>query len=240
MSQSNHVIGSEAPRFVEFLIERLVEIETIKLFHATPSDPVQDDVSISPTEQARISRALVIREQLKLPFWDSLLLDLSNHPGDAPNVLRRAVRHNPQDLNSFVLHRSDVTEATLRRTIAALPGGSTLAMSSRVATTKGEVRHLPMVDFHCAACAANDHLVRAVLKELGLPGYVAKSGRSYHFYGCTLVDEAFMMNFLARALLFGPIIDRAWIAHQLIERACGLRISFGKEYATSPQIAFEV
>jgi hypothetical protein len=45
---------------------------------------------------------------------------------------------------------------------------------------------------------------------------------------------------LARALLLAPIIDRAWVAHQLIERACGLRISPGKTYAQPPIVIDQV
>jgi hypothetical protein len=33
------------------------------------------------------------------------------------------------------------------------------------------------------------------------------------------------MDFLGRALLFAPIVDRAYLAHQLLERRCALRIS---------------
>jgi hypothetical protein len=100
--------------------------------------------------------------------------------------------------------------------------------------------HLPMLDFHCAESPESDPLVRAVLRELRLNGYIAKSGRSYHFYAADLVDEPTLINILGRSLLFSPIVDRAWIAHQELERACGLRISPGKHYQQCPEISFEV
>jgi hypothetical protein len=49
-----------------------------------------------------------------------------------------------------------------------------------------------------------------------------------------------LLTMLAKALLFAPIIDRAWVAHQMIERACGLRISPGKTYSQGPIVVDEV
>ena len=107
-------------------------------------------------------------------------------------------------------------------------------------TQDDKVMHLPMLDFHCRASSDNDALVVAVLKELGLQGYVAKSGRSYHYYGRRLMSEQDLITMLGRALLYSPIIDRAWIAHQLLERSCGLRISPGKDYKNCPEFFCEI
>jgi hypothetical protein len=233
-------VGCEAPRFIEFLIRRLPEIGTIKLFRSSASLPLQRDPSISTLERELISNGLAIRQNLGLPFWDSLLLHISSHPVDAPNLLKRATFHNRQDADSFLIHRDDCDEAGLRRIIEALPAGQTLAMSSRVLTTRGEVRHLPMLDFHCHASEEADLLAKSIVMHLGVRGYIARSGGSYHFYGNTLIDEPSLISFLAKALLFCPIIDRAWVAHQLLEQACGLRISPGKKYQNCPVIAYEV
>src|SRR5208282_912323 len=157
-------------------------------------------------------------------------------PVKAQSVLKRVTHHNPQDLDSFPINRSDCSETRLREIIEDLPANRMLALSSRVLTKRREVLHLPMLDFHCPASRENEVLVKAVIGEIGLEGYIAKSGASYHFYGCTLVDEQSLITILGKSLLFCPIIDRAWIAHQLIERACGLRISAGKSYEKCPEI----
>lgn len=127
----------------------------------------------------------------------------------------------------FFVRRDDFSVARLHEYISALNVGQILALSSAVVTKKGHTLHVPMLDFHCQASIENDKLVKTVLIEIGLEGYVAKSGRSYHFYGKELLDERSLITFLGRSLLFCPIVDRAWIAHQLLERACGLRISPG-------------
>lgn len=234
------VIGYEAPKFIAFLIQSLPEIESIKLFRPPLSRLIQKEPSINELEEALIEKGLALRENLSLPFWDSLLLYISTHPVRAPNILKRATLHNSQDYECFSIHRDDCTEARLRKNIEAVPVGRILAMSSKVSTKQGETLHLPMLDFHCQASAENDVLVKSVMMEIGLVGYIAKSGRSYHFYGRKLVDEQSLITILGKSLLFCPIIDRAWIAHQLLERACGLRISPGKDYHNCPEIIYEI
>ena len=237
---SNSVIGYDAPRFIQFLIQSFPQIETIKLFRPPLSRPIQQDPSIGVMEQSLIAHGLAIREKLSLPFWDSLLLYMSTHSVKAQSVLKRATLHNPQDMDSFPILQGDCTETRLREIIEVLPVDRILAISSRVSTKQGKILHLPMLDLHCPASPKNDVLGKAVIMEIGLGGYIAKSGRSYHFYGRTLVDEQSLITILAKSLLFCPIIDRAWIAHQLLERACGLRISPGKDYRKCPEIIFEV
>jgi hypothetical protein len=241
MSKPNiSLIGYDMPRFVEVLVQSLPEIASIKLFRPPLSWPIQDDPCITTVEQALIAHALEIREALALPFWDSLLLYISTHPVDAPNLLKRATLHNSQDSDFSLVYRNDCTQARLREFIELLPVGRILAMSSKVSTSLGEPLHLPMLDFHCQVSPANDGVVKAIITDIGLRGYIAKSGRSYHFYGRTLVDEQSLITILGKSLLFCPIIDRAWIAHQLLERACGLRISPGKDYQNCPEIILEV
>src|SRR5215470_17036185 len=98
--------------------------------------------------------------------------------------------------------RVDCTEARLRSLIEDLPAGRVLALSSQVLLGNGTIGHLPMLDFHCHESLENDILVRNVLHELGLNGYVAKSGKSYHFYANSLVDETTLLYTLGRSLLF--------------------------------------
>src|SRR3954454_19687286 len=234
------VIGSDAPRFIAFILDRLFEIEVITLFRPPSSQPIQQDPSIRDSEEGLIEQALAIRSQFNLPFWDALLLYISNRPVKTKNLLKRVTLHNPQDSDAISIHRTDCTESRLREIIEALPSGRMLAISSKMLTKQGEALHLPMLDFHCQASRANDDLVKSVMSELEVNGYIAKSGRSYHFYGAKLMDERSLVTLLGKALLFCPILDRAWIAHQLIERACGLRISPAKDYQNCPEIIFEV
>ena len=101
-----------------------------------------------------------------------------------------------------------------------------LVVSSDVKLLSRERAHIPMVDFRCPATGKNRELaIRAcsLIDQAG--GYLLESGHSYHFYGKSLLKPDEFLAFLGRILLLSPIVDRAWIAHQLIEGACGLRIS---------------
>jgi hypothetical protein len=239
-AQRSSAIGYDAPRFIEFLVESLPAINRIKLFVPPPVKPIQFDPSMMEPEKDVIRKGLAFREETKLPFWDSVFLALSRDPVDAVNLLRRATLHNPQDQGSCLVQRNDCTECRLRETIQALPNGRILAVSSAVLTHQGETLHVPMLDFHVGVSGESSVLVKSILTEMGLRGYIARSGGSYHFYGRELVNTESLITFLGKSLLFCPVADRAWIAHQLIERACGLRISPGKGYLGCPEIIDEL
>jgi hypothetical protein len=223
-----------ASQLIVKIVAENSEIAFINLFRPRMSPPIQNEGGLSLAELDLIENALRLRSSISLPFWDCLLLRMSNSPADAPVLLKTAQRHNPQSVSSEKLSRRDVRQDVLDSKISKLGAGTVLAVSSRIECHNGKVMHLPLLDFHCGASSKNDLLVRSLVQNLNLHGYIAHSGRSYHFYGSHLVDDQNLMMILARALLFAPIIDRAWIAHQLIEGACGLRISPGKEYSHGP------
>lgn len=96
----------------------------------------------------------------------------------------------------------------------------------------GETKHLPLLDFHIPISEQNQHICEQLLRELKLSGYLLNSGKSYHFIGNTLLSEVQLIEKLYYALLLSPMIDRAWIAHQLIQKYCCLRVS--KKYDRLP------
>ena len=51
------------------------------------------------------------------------------------------------------------------------------------------------------------------------------SGESYHFISSAIMSWNELYIVLCKALRFCPIIDRAWISHQLEEQSCSLRIN---------------
>jgi hypothetical protein len=91
------------------------------------------------------------------------------------------------------------------------------------------------------ACDLRQRIAAAVAVRL-LPsgGLIVDSGHSYHLVGSHPVTPDGLIDFLARASLFGSIVDRAYIAHQILERRCALRISRGGHSGAEPrvQIAF--
>jgi hypothetical protein len=58
--------------------------------------------------------------------------------------------------------------------------------------------------------------------------------------GWDLLPDESLVRFLGKVLLFAPIVDRAWVAHQLIEGACALRISSRAGYGGPPRLVAEL
>jgi len=113
--------------------------------------------------------------------------------------------------------------------------------SSAVALSSGPSMHIPLIDFHCPFGRENEELSACASKLLDPKGgYLLSSGQSYHFYGKSLLNEDELPAFLGRALLLSPIVDRSWVAHQLIEGACGLRISARLPNGDVPRLVREV
>jgi hypothetical protein len=134
------------------------------------------------------------------------------------------------------LPRESVRADVLDTLMSDLTPGEVLAISSLTECGDKRILHVPMLDFHCQISSMNDIRVKTIAQNLDLHGYIVHSGQSYHFYGSNLLDTDHLIKLLAKALLFAPFVDRAWVAHQLIERACGLRISPGKSYLRSPVV----
>ena len=94
-----------------------------------------------------------------------------------------------------------------------------------------------MIDFHCPAQADNDELVSSTIAALAIgPGYLVESGESYHFYGLGLLSDSDLPAFLGKILLLCPIVDRAWVAHQLMEGVCALRVSPRSQQEIGPTL----
>ena len=222
------------------LVRQQVDISAINLFRPKMSEPIQNDSGLSRLELQLIDQALALRSATAFPFWDCLLQLTSNSTAEGERLLQIAQRHNPQAQSIERLAREYVEVAIFEDKISNLQSGEVLAISSRVECVGRRGMHFPMLDFHCKISSINDKRVRLIVKSLDLRGYIVHSGQSYHFYGSELLPIEDLLTMLARELLFAPIIDRTWVAHQIIERACGLRISAGKTYPQPPIVVDQV
>ena len=115
-----------------------------------------------------------------------------------------------------------------------------IGVKSLIKTKGGLNAHLPMIDFHCPVTSSNTQNVREIIKQLNLAGYLINSGKSYHFIGRHHIDLCEMGKFLGRALLFTPFVDRAWVAHQLIQSYCVLRVSAQPKYDHPPRLIAQI
>lgn len=197
-------------------------------FHTFPSQIlIQEQLcEWNNNDQNHFDRAMKVRDWLKLPFWDSIMVTTFNNQNYSSDILKTALRHNhisslfyvkaEEILFSPLLHNSD----------------KRIAVCSSVLMKDKQVNHIPMLDFHIPVSDVNLDIVENVCNLLEInPGYILNSGESYHFISLNTVAWEDLYMVLSKALRFCPIIDRAWISHQLEEKSCSLRVDkkHGKE-----------
>jgi hypothetical protein len=188
---------------------------------------LQDRLVFNEIEKVQYNKAVEIRGKYNLPFWDSILLTFFNNKECSYRILESANCHNHL-LSEHIFS----TPEQIRQYILKSPEKN-FAINSKVRTENGDIRHMQLLDFHIPI---NDLSLPHVRKTLYLlkinDGYILNSGESYHFIGTKLMNDLEQVEFLANALLFSPIIDRAWIAHQLIEKSSSLRL--GNKHGSQP------
>lgn len=226
MSFDTSLIGCDAALAVESVTALTGRIRTITLFELPTVLPLQQRAKLNRGEQDIVRRALAMRQKNHVPFWDAAMLSSFDVPQVPVNLLEAAMLHNSQKTRKHRIPCIGSVADDIRNLIRTGSGGRPLVLSSRVRLVDGSTAHIPMLDFHCFESSRNSRLVSAVLNRLGFSrGLILRSGKSYHAYGAELLSQKSFEQFLARALLFCPIIDRAWVSHQLIEGAAALRIS---------------
>ena len=192
----------------------------------------QDRIEFDENVRKCFEQALDLRARFHLPFWDSFNLSTFNKSFVNYDFLEQTKLHNR------VARDFDVTSAELSSFIQKWDDRSYLTINSKLRLIDDSIMHMPLLDFHIPVSENNQKICGAVLRELKLRGYLLVSGKSYHFYGKELVTESELMRTLATALFFSPIIDKSWIAHQLIERSCCLRIT--PKYNHLPYLVEEI
>ena len=206
-------------------------------FNVFPTNNMlQKEQDFDENEKKQIKTALDIREKLGFSFWESLMSTFLNNEHSNYNLLKYALHHN-KNLNISEISANDFNK--LEFFIKANKTNN-LAFISKVNMSDG-YKHLPLIDFHITPSEINQKIVEVVLNKLALnSGYLINSGKSYHFISKKLVSQNELEILLAKMIFFSPIIDRNWIAHQLIEKKCALRVTKGektelkltKEYST--------
>jgi hypothetical protein len=174
-----------------------------------------------------ISKAQERKKIHEIRFWNALLSTFIVERVHNEGLLAEVFYHQPNRDFVYVDHK-DIDEFLSARSTTPQ------AINSKVLLLDGSSKHIPMLDFKVPSKQGHDELVTACLRVMGLSGYLIDSGRSYHFIGTTLISESELLDLLSKFVLLDPISDKAWAAHQLIERSASLRISESRGHA--PQV----
>ncbi len=169
-------------------------------------------------EMSVFEDALRMKNELGIPFWNGIMLSSFNQEHYSSALLKSAMHHNPIT-SPILVERMEMIKGFV------YDNDKRWAVNSKVLMKDGIEKHIPMIDFHIAASNLNLPVVLDVCDVLGLRrGFLLESGASYHYVGLDPIAEDELMNILIDALLFCPIVDGAWISHQLKEKSCSLRI----------------
>lgn len=155
-------------------------------------------------------------------YGSDLTFEFSQYE-DQPGILER-------NRQVFSLRANEITDDLIETIIQDLPERCELALNSRVIRANGNVAHIPMIDFSTAALAQTLKLSTVLSEEIFREIIWFNSGRSFHGYGLTLIDEKQWIELMGKLLLvnrpgYTAIVDPRWIGHRLIAGYSALRWS---------------
>jgi len=225
------------------LIRSLPQIAAVTIREIRVPPSLQNRVPPLPGLIPLVNTALQLRETYDFPFWDALLLTAEREQKDvAAEILDGASFHQPMTsaVRTQTVDVGSLSSKAVIQHAKRVTDGNIAVISSRVKLHNGMEAHLPLLDFSLPPSSANDTIVERIVVRLSQGGYLLDSGNSYHFYGNRLLDDSGYRKFLGAALLFSPLVDHRWIAHQLVEGAGALRISSGKNGSGLPRLVGEI
>ena len=231
------IFGLDAISLLAHIMTAHPEIEGIFFGEPMFAPSLQTRFDLSSPDQPILDKALRLRSEYKLPFWDGLMLSLFESQGTSDSILKQATFHQSSVRTFCSISAGEAVVDHIRKRVEQIPTDKMLTISSEVRLRNGSTKHIPMMDFHCPVGAYSLDLVSRVAAQFNVgEGFLVETDKSYHFYGMELLEERDLVKFLGRALLFSPIVDRAWIAHQLIEWCCALRISSRQPNGKAPTV----
>ncbi len=203
------------------ILDLNLDIEELNVVELKSSEMVQDNKIINDSVQNQINSALEIRNKHSFSFWDCICSTFINNKSYSKNLLRQVLHHN-YNKDVISIHRSLFSEVDQH-----LANHKNYAILSKVICKNKRIFHIPLIDFHCMSNRNNILLAEDIVNFLQIgSGYLLDSGESFHFIGSRLIDKNEFKPYLGKLLMYTPIIDKSWIAHQLIEKSCALRISY--------------
>lgn len=228
------LIGLTAPKVVQEIVSSNEKISGVILSKYTPPPLLQDRIVLNEAEKKFISDSMIIRNKYNLPFWNSIMLNSFGKKELTEKIFKEALFHKTNHGGDIIISRGEICSGEIDTISETSNDNFWLSLTSEV-KLHSKSMHLPLLDFHCPKSNSNDSIVIEVSKLLFPDGFIVLgSEKSYHCYGLILVSEQELLDILAKALLFSPIIDGAYIAHQIIERRCCLRISKGGKQKKQP------
>lgn len=165
------------------------------------------------------------RAEQGTPFWDAVILEAMAIGPIEEIILDGALYHQSLGETLLEVSRRDVLGSGIVAIVERAGIPYPWAVLSKVRTEGGGENHLPMLDFRCSISEVNlMSLQRVAGRLLDCPWVLIESEHSYHLLGAKLMSDRGLTEFLGRAILLGPLVDRNYAAHQLINGSAALRV----------------
>jgi hypothetical protein len=241
-SNNRQALGANHESNAGMVLIRIVSLhpEIGQVFFGAPrvNPSLRDRVGYPGPEWTFVEQALKRYPDLPLPARVRCLLSISEMP---EGILEAMSYHQGIAATRFSVKVEELTPERVEELVERAAPNSLFSVCSQVQLKNGSTKHIPMMDFLCPKSERSLEVVRRVAPLFGAGGgFILESDRSYHFYGSRLLSEWELVRFLARALLFAPVVDQTWIAHQLIDKCCALRIRPHKGAGAAPPLVYNV
>lgn len=204
-------------------------IKSLSFYEFGNYELIQNRINLIRPLDKVFSNALAMRELYKLPFWDSFNVSLFDQKIDNFEFLNE-INFQNKPIKKTELNREVLTKNKID--FQKYTGVCSLINS------KSSGLHIALLDFHVPPSIVNQQLCSEIIIHLNLKGFLLDSGKSYHFIGSEIIDYECLQKVLFNALLFSPIVDKSWIAHQLIQKYCCLRVT--PKYGRLPFLVEEI
>lgn len=230
-------VHSETIKCIEHLMDANPKIASIAVVTITRPAPLQERLEFNSTEKKHFQETLETRSKTGLPFWDCLLLESFGRVTVSDRLLNEVKFHQSNHGKEIWIARQDALDGALRTLKLNHEGDRMLSVLSEVRLIDGTSKQFIFLDFHIPVSSENTLIVEKVTRRLlSYPAFIIESGASYHVIGTKLVNDEEFRKTLTTALLFGPITDRAYITHQLLEGRAALRVSKGGHCNSLPTL----
>jgi len=228
------LVGDTAAAAYTHILLSHSEVQGCTVFNYRSPPRLHERVDLTREDQLLIDSALLLRAQTKLPFWEAVFAICAFEQKCSERLICGALFHNGQGLETKY-SRADLQQGILGK--LTLEQQSNVALGSALINSCGQERHLGLLDFHAEISDQNTPIIRAVCRELMPGGFVIlDSGDSYHASTLNLLSPQERVHLLGRALLLSPIVDVAYIGHQLQQSSNSIRMSRGGRAKKVPTV----
>lgn len=234
-------IGCSTATALTSLVTDNSRITALYVFAYRHPPLLQSRVVLSANEQVIVEKAISLRTAYSLPFWEAVMLSCFDEKRDYTRLLHEASFHQTHRNALGRISRDEVLDGHVIKLAESQWSSENLSFSSLVELVGQQMEHIPLLDFHCPETPNNDRLVTEVSRRLyGAEVLLFSSGESYHAVGLETLKSEVLREFLTKSLMFAPIVDSRYIAHQLLEGACALRLSCSPEKRNMPRLKLVV